>query len=75
MRDDYCPLAGEPCQSMCETPCGRSKPLTEEQIDFIASEGHRNAAGGIYASSVYEFVKAIERAHGIRAALSQGGGA
>lgn len=21
MRADYCPLGGEPCQSLCETPC------------------------------------------------------
>lgn len=41
------------------------EPLTEEKIDLIAAEGVRNAAGGIYATSVYEFARAIERAHGI----------
>lgn len=22
-RSDYCPISGEPCQSLCETPCNR----------------------------------------------------
>lgn len=39
-----------------------SSKLTNEQIDAIAAEGMRNAAGGIYATSVYEFARAIERA-------------
>ncbi len=38
------------------------QPLTDEQIDMIAADGMRNAAGGIYATSVYEFASAIERA-------------
>lgn len=25
MRPDYCPIANEPCQSMCETPCNRKE--------------------------------------------------
>ena len=25
MRPDYCPVANEPCQSMCETPCNRKE--------------------------------------------------
>lgn len=32
MRPDYCPIGGEPCQSMCETPCsttGETKRLRE----------------------------------------------
>ncbi|MCA8427821.1 hypothetical protein LGN30_32045 [Burkholderia seminalis] len=35
-----------------------NKTLTDDQIDAIANEGHRNAAGGIYATSVYEFARA-----------------
>ncbi|WP_070108637.1 hypothetical protein [Burkholderia plantarii] len=35
--------------------------LTDEHIDEIAY-GHRNVAGGIYASNVYDFARAIERA-------------
>lgn len=41
------------------------RPLTESEIDLIAADGMRNAAGGIYATSVYEFAREIERAHGI----------
>lgn len=40
-----------------------SAPLTDAEIDAIANEGHRNANGGIYATSVYEFARAIESAH------------
>jgi hypothetical protein len=42
--------------------CGMSAhaPLTDAEIDAIANEGHRNAAGGIYATSVYVFARAIE---------------
>ncbi|MGS1020305.1 hypothetical protein [Burkholderia glumae] len=36
--------------------------LTDEQIDAIANDGHRNAAGGIYATSVHAFARDIERA-------------
>ena len=25
MRPDYCPIANEPCQSMCDTPCNRKE--------------------------------------------------
>ena len=45
-----------------------SNELTDEQIDLIANDGCRNAAGGIYATRVYEFARAIEQA--ARAALS-----
>ncbi|KAF1071998.1 hypothetical protein [Variovorax sp.] len=48
------------------------KPLTTEQIDELANDECRNAAGGIYATRIYEFARAIEAAHGItmnRAAL------
>lgn len=47
----------------CSTcACGMAvhAPLTDAEIDAIANEGHRNAAGGIYATSVYEFARAIE---------------
>ncbi|WP_433705840.1 hypothetical protein [Paraburkholderia sacchari] len=42
--------------------------LTDEQIDLIANDGMRNVAGGIYATRVYEFARAIESE--VRAALS-----
>ena len=33
--------------------------MTDEQIDEIANDGHRNAAGGIYANHVHEFARAL----------------
>ena len=55
-------------QSAEENAYQRSKkPLTESQIDEIANDGNRNVAGGIYATSVYEFARGVERAHGIGA--------
>ena len=29
-REDYCPTTGEPCQSMCETPCGSHQRTVDE---------------------------------------------
>lgn len=37
-----------------------AQPLTDDEIDQIAADGMRNVAGGIYATSVYEFARAIE---------------
>ncbi|WP_186139368.1 hypothetical protein [Burkholderia gladioli] len=36
--------------------------LTDEQIDAIANDGHRNVAGGIYAHHVHDFARDVERA-------------
>jgi hypothetical protein len=37
-----------------------SAALTDQEIDSLANDGCRNAAGGIYATRVYEFARAIE---------------
>jgi hypothetical protein len=37
-----------------------AQPLTNDEIDQIAADGMRNAAGGIYATSVHEFARAVE---------------
>lgn len=44
MRADYCPIANEPCQSLCETPCDR-KGLREarEEIKRLQAEHARMA--------------------------------
>ena len=47
MRPDYCPIGGEPCQSLCDTPCTRTpqrNPLTHEQrFDLLTKfEPHKN---------------------------------
>lgn len=31
-RPDHCPIGGEPCQSLCDTPCG-SPRLTDADVD------------------------------------------
>ncbi|WP_369067442.1 hypothetical protein [Burkholderia gladioli] len=36
--------------------------LTDEQINAIANDGHRNVAGGIYAHHVHDFARDVERA-------------
>lgn len=48
MRPDYCPVGGEPCQSLCETPCSNTrKRLTKKQratlieaADHLSGDGH-----------------------------------
>lgn len=44
--------------------------MTDQDIDLIANDGYRNVAGGIYATSVHEFARAIEQASR-RAALEE----
>lgn len=38
------------------------EPLGMADVEAIADDGMRNAAGGIYATSVQEFATAIQRA-------------
>jgi len=42
-----------------------SAPLTKNQIDFILGDSFLAANGSVYSTRVYDFVAAIERAHGI----------
>lgn len=74
-RADYCPISNEPCQSLCHIPCRDRKPMTEAEVDeIILYGGHRNAAGGIYATRVYEFVRDIEAHHGVSVRRSESEG-
>jgi len=76
MRPDYCPIGGEPCQSLCNEPCTRTpqrKPLTDEEIinKCLDSGFERNSLGWsfTYGKLDYHLLKlarAIETAHGIR---------
>lgn len=55
--------AAETLRALLAAHPGQPEPraevtLTEAQIDAIADEGRRNAAGGIYAGSVYDFAYA-----------------
>lgn len=40
-------------------------PLTKDQIDFLTADAFLAANGSIYSTRVYDFVRAVERAHGI----------
>lgn len=33
-RADYCPLGNEPCQSLCDQPCGKVKPMGQKRNDL-----------------------------------------
>ncbi len=44
---------------MITHPTPAAQVLSDEQIDLIANDGMRNAAGGIYATRVYEFARAV----------------
>ena len=75
-RPDYCPIGGEPCQSLCEAPCGSRKPLTDEQLAEALRAGgvdtqyHTNILGRekwttCGSMDPRKIARAIERAHGI----------
>jgi hypothetical protein len=72
MRPDYCPIGGQPCQSLCDTPCTtpqQRKPLTDAQI--LANETLRyhfglNGGAGPVSKKGRAVIDAIEAAHGIK---------
>lgn len=39
-RPDYCPTSGEPCQSMCETPCGTHQRTVGELAMLVRQLVH-----------------------------------
>lgn len=66
MRPDYCPIGGEPCQSMCDTPCKARKPLTDEQIEPLAASVIGYSALLPEEMKLFtDCVRAVEAAHGI----------
>ena len=62
IRADYCPLGNEPCQSMCNQPCGKVKPLKQERHDLGALVKHIKAVVHGYDGriSVTEAIGALE---------------
>jgi hypothetical protein len=59
--DDPKPLLAETWNRRAASPAaGVTQPLTDEQIDGIANDGMRNVMGGIYATRVHDFARAIE---------------
>lgn len=49
---------------------GKQSLLTADDIEFL-SLGHRNAHGGIYATSVHDFARAVEQLCIERIAIAQ----
>lgn len=43
------------------------KPLTKDQVDFILRDAFLAANGSVYSTRIYDFVREIEREHGIAA--------
>ena len=69
MRPDYCPIGGEPCQSLCVTPClvVKKKPLSAEEIEQCCYEADSKTADHPQTWKWTEaFARAIEAAHGIK---------
>lgn len=72
MRPDYCPIGGEPCQSLCNEPCSttpKRNPLTDKQI--LADETLRyyfglNGGAGPVSKQGRKIVNAIEAFHNIK---------
>ena len=62
-RPDYCPAAQEPCQSMCETPCMKRKPLTIAEVEAIIDRWSYE----LHGDRARFIVRETELAHGIGA--------
>ena len=41
MRPDYCPISNEPCQSLCDVPCGKTdyQSLLREALTHFYHDG------------------------------------
>lgn len=63
-RPDYCPIGNEPCQSLCETPCGTRKPLTAKAIK-VAIDADPSALQQGTLTAFCRGVRFAERSHGI----------
>jgi len=50
-RPDYCPIGGEPCQSLCDTPCG-SVPVALDGAKAVERVKAKLAADPAFARSL-----------------------
>lgn len=55
MRPDYCPVAKEPCQAMCDPKCRLRKPPTDREL------------AAAYTNAQSQAPKHIGHIHGLRA--------
>ena len=55
------------CAMIAASPAAPAAPvpLTKGQIDFILGDSFLAANGSVYSTRIYDFVRAIEAAHGI----------
>ena len=64
MRPDYCPIGGEPCQSLCDTPCKKHKRISNfEAADAFVTEPFVDDVFAAYQQGI----RFAERYHGIAA--------
>lgn len=55
MRPDYCPVAKEPCQAMCDPKCRLRKPPTDREL------------AAAYTKAQSQAPKHLGHIHGLRA--------
>lgn len=55
MRPDYCPVAKEPCQAMCDPKCRLRKPPTDREL------------AAAYTNAQSQAQKHLGHIHGLRA--------
>lgn len=59
-RQDYCPTAGEPCQSVCTTPCGSNARQVEELamlVRKLVQQLRKAAPGNKSAEKALDYLK------------------
>lgn len=59
-RPDYCPTAGEPCQSGCTTPCGSNARQVEELamlVRKLVQQLRKAAPGNESAEKAPDYLK------------------
>jgi hypothetical protein len=75
MRADYCPVAGEPCQSLCDQPCDAKRHESELQkaLDFLCGLHPEVTADRpmVIAQQIFDHVQSelAERARSLENAL------
>lgn len=55
-RPDYCPVGGEPCQSLCETPCTTSSEMKRLRKIEEAARNLVKQKGRHHTQQAYEWL-------------------
>ena len=64
MRPDYCPVAKEPCQAMCDEPCSAHRLKVESMPTNPPTDREMAAA---YTNAQSQAPKHLGHIHGLRA--------